>query len=140
MFRRDAATLRAAKVGREFAFFAACSPNDLVSAKSYSTDKHINNSHWRPKSEYQASHRSARPTAMPILRNFAVPKAASELAFPAATEAFFIAFLASKDPQTNKPWCPDVVAAMPTLEATFSGADAPQVAFVDVGLRPEYVV
>jgi len=75
---------------------------------------------------------------MPILRDFALPKAAGDLVFPAAADAFFIAFLASKDPQTNKPWCPDVVAALPTLETTFTGANKPQAAFIDVGQRPEY--
>jgi hypothetical protein len=75
---------------------------------------------------------------MPIIRDFALPKAASDLAVSSATNAFFIAFLASKDPQTNKPWCPDVVAALPTLESTFTGANKPQAAFVEVGQRPEY--
>ena len=75
---------------------------------------------------------------MPIIRDFTLPKTASDLAVKSA-DAFFIAFLASKDPQTNKPWCPDVVAALPTLESTFTGANKPQVAFVEVGQRPEYV-
>lgn len=75
---------------------------------------------------------------MPILREFALPKAITDLTFPSTTNAFFIAFLASKDPQTNKPWCPDVIAALPTLEATFTGAKQPHVAFVEVGQRPEY--
>lgn len=80
---------------------------------------------------------------MPILRDFVLPKAPNDLVFPPATttttDAFFIVFLASKDPQTNIPWCPDVVVALPVLEETFSGADKPQVAFIDAGLRPEYV-
>lgn len=77
---------------------------------------------------------------MPIIRDFAVPKAIGDLVIPSAADAFFIAFLASKDPQTNKPWCPDVVAALPTLEATFTGAKKPQVAFIEVGQRPEYAL
>jgi hypothetical protein len=76
---------------------------------------------------------------MPILQPFALPKAISDLAIPPSTNAFFIAFLASKDPQTNKPWCPDVVAALPTLESTFTGAKKPAAAFIEVGQRPEYV-
>lgn len=76
---------------------------------------------------------------MPVLQNFALPKAIRELTLPPATEAFFVAFLASKDPATKKPWCPDVVAALPTLEATFTGAKKPQAAFVEVGQRPEYL-
>ena len=76
---------------------------------------------------------------MPILQPFTLPKTAADLAIPASTNAFFIAFLASKDPQTKKPWCPDVVAALPTLESTFTGAKKPQAAFVEVGQRPEYV-
>lgn len=77
---------------------------------------------------------------MPILRDFPMPKVIKDLVFPSSTTngAFFIAFLASKDPQTQKPWCPDVVAALPTLEATFTGAKKPVVAFVDVGQRAEY--
>lgn len=76
---------------------------------------------------------------MPIIHDFALPKAIGDLEFPSATtDAFFIVLLASKDPQTNKAWCPDVVAAMPTLEATFSGVNKPQAAFIDVGQRPEY--
>jgi hypothetical protein len=128
----------AAKVGREIRLLRRRLAERSSFGQAYDTDKHINISHWCPDSSYQASSRPSSPPAMPIIRDFAVPKAASELDFPAATDAFFIAFLASVDPQTNKPWCPDVVAALPTLEAAFSGADAPQVAFVDVGLRPEY--
>jgi hypothetical protein len=79
------------------------------------------------------------PNNMPISYDFVLPKAIGDLEFPrATTDAFFVVFLASKDPQTNKAWCPDVVAAMPTLEETFSGADKPQAAFIDVGQRPEY--
>ncbi|CZT17468.1 related to Thioredoxin domain-containing protein C21C3.12c [Ramularia collo-cygni] len=76
---------------------------------------------------------------MPIIRDFAIPKAASDLVFPPpATTVFFIAFLASVDPQTRRPWCPDVVAALPTLEASFTGAKKPVAAFVDVGSRLEW--
>ncbi|KAM0723077.1 hypothetical protein Q7P37_001277 [Cladosporium fusiforme] len=74
---------------------------------------------------------------MPIIRNFAAPRSISQLEIP-ANSAFFIAFLASKDPTTQRPWCPDVVAALPTLEATFQGGNAPTVAFVEVGQRPEW--
>jgi hypothetical protein len=75
---------------------------------------------------------------MPILQPFTLPKTIGALAIPSSTNAFFIAFLASKDPQTKKPWCPDVVAALPTLESTFTGGKKPQAAFVEVGQRPEY--
>jgi hypothetical protein len=76
---------------------------------------------------------------MPILHDFTLPKAIGDLEFPAAAkDAFFLVFLASKDPQTNKAWCPDVVAAMPALIAIFSGDDKPQAAFIEVGQRPEY--
>lgn len=77
--------------------------------------------------------------AMPIIRDFAVPKSPNALIFPpSATDVFFIAFLASEDPQTKKPWCPDVVAALPTLVSVFTGAKKPVAAFVEVGQRPEY--
>jgi hypothetical protein len=74
---------------------------------------------------------------MPVLQPFTLPKTISDLAIPSSTNAFFVAFLASKDPQTKKPWCPDVVAVLPTLESTFTGAKKPQAAFVEVGQRPE---
>lgn len=75
---------------------------------------------------------------MPILRNFSAPRSISQLEIP-ANSPLFIAFLASKDPTTQQPWCPDVVAALPKLEATFQGGKAPTAAFVEVGQRPEYV-
>ncbi|KAF2208194.1 hypothetical protein CERZMDRAFT_62239 [Cercospora zeae-maydis SCOH1-5] len=79
---------------------------------------------------------------MPILNpeSFTLPSSASSLSIPASSQALFIVFLASKDPQTQKPWCPDVVATLPTLEATFTGAKKPTVAFVEVGQRPEWRV
>lgn len=107
-------------------------------AKSQSNDKHTKHEFIVPAIQYQASQFPASPNKMPIIHNFALPKAIGDLAIPAGTDAFFIAFLASKDPQTNKPWCPDVVAALPTLESTFTGANKPQAAFVEVGQRPEY--
>jgi thiol-disulfide isomerase/thioredoxin len=39
-----------------------------------------------------------------------------------------------------KPWCPDVVAAIPHLEEVFSAPGSPDVAFVEVGQKPEYVL
>ncbi|GIZ46070.1 hypothetical protein CKM354_000920900 [Cercospora kikuchii] len=79
---------------------------------------------------------------MPILtaESFTLPASASSLTIPAFPPAFFIAYLASKDPNTQKPWCPDVVASLPTLEATFTGSKKPTVAFVEVGQRPEWRV
>ena len=74
---------------------------------------------------------------MPIQRPFTLPKTPSDLTILPSTTAFFVAFLASKDPSTQKPWCPDVVAALPTLESTFTGAKKQQAAFVEVGQRPE---
>ena len=75
---------------------------------------------------------------MPILQSFTLPQTPADLPIPPSTnKTFFIAFLASKDPQTQKPWCSDVVAALPTLEATFTGAKKPQAAFVEVGQRLE---
>ncbi|KAL4861052.1 hypothetical protein BDV12DRAFT_180813 [Aspergillus spectabilis] len=74
---------------------------------------------------------------MPILTDFTLPKSASSLDLP-PTSPFFISFHASPDPNTGKPWCPDVVAALPYLTEAFSALDAPQAAFVDVGQRPEW--
>jgi hypothetical protein len=121
-------------VGREIRLLRRRLAAELVSAK----DKHINTNPLIPAIQSRTSHSQTSPNNMPIIRDFALPKAVSQLAFPASTDAFFIAFLASKDPQTNKPWCPDVVAALPTLESTFTGANKPQAAFIEVGQRPEY--
>ncbi|KAK4498838.1 hypothetical protein PRZ48_009348 [Zasmidium cellare] len=74
---------------------------------------------------------------MPILSDFKFPSSAGDLQVTSGSP-LFIAFLASKDPVTKKPWCPDVVAALPILEATFQGGKQPTVAFVDVGQRPEW--
>jgi hypothetical protein len=113
------------------------SPTSL--GQALDIDKHIRSVHSFQTSLQQVSNRPASPNNMPISRDFALPKAIGDLRFPSATnDAFFLVFLASKDPQTNKAWCPDVVAAMPALEATFSGDDKPQAAFIEVGQRPEY--
>lgn len=101
---------------------------------------------------------------MPILKSFPLPSSPSALQIPNEKEKdsppsnfFFIAFLASKDPLTNQPWCPDVRAALPILEATFqepttsqgegkkeeggkkSTTPPPVVAFIEVGQKVEYV-
>lgn len=100
---------------------------------------------------------------MTILKSFPLPSSPSALQIPNEKEKdsspsnFFIAFLASKDPLTNQPWCPDVRAALPILEATFQdtttsqGAEEekegtkkstttpPVVAFIEVGQKTEYV-
>lgn len=106
---------------------------------------------------------------MTILKSFPLPSSPSALQIPNEKEKdsppsniFFIAFLASKDPLTNQPWCPDVRAALPILEATFQepttsqGAEGeqgkkedegskkstttpPVVAFIEVGQKMEYV-
>lgn len=105
---------------------------------------------------------------MTILKSFPLPSSPSALQIPNEKEKdsppsnFFIAFLASKDPLTNQPWCPDVRAALPILEATFQepttsqGTEGeegkneegskkstttppPVVAFIEVGQKTEYV-
>ncbi|KAL9530305.1 Thioredoxin, partial [Sphaerulina musiva] len=103
---------------------------------------------------------------MTILKSFPLPSSPSALQIPNEKERdsppsnFFIAFLASKDPLTNQPWCPDVRAALPILEATFQepttsqGAEGekegnkegnkesttppPVVAFIEVGQKTEW--
>ncbi|OKL55428.1 hypothetical protein UA08_09309 [Talaromyces atroroseus] len=76
---------------------------------------------------------------MPISTNFKLPSSVNALDLPTETNAaVFIAFLASTDPTTGRPWCPDVVAALPHLRAAFSDSTGPEVAFVEVGLRPEW--
>lgn len=101
---------------------------------------------------------------MTILKSFPLPSSPSALQIPNEKERdsppskFFIAFLASKDPLTHQPWCPDVRAALPILEATFqepttsqgeegkeegskksTTPPSPVVAFIEVGQKSEYV-
>jgi hypothetical protein len=78
---------------------------------------------------------------MPIITDFPLPASATTLNLPTPPNTpFFIAFLASVEPATGKPWCPDVVAALPVLHETFSTEHAPLLAFVEVGQKAEYVV
>jgi Eukaryotic protein of unknown function (DUF953) len=74
---------------------------------------------------------------MPIITDFPLPSSPDALNLPSSV--FFISFHASVDKATGKAWCPDVVAALPPLSAAFSAEAGPQVAFVEVGQRPEYV-
>ncbi|KAL3475451.1 hypothetical protein BJX99DRAFT_259397 [Aspergillus californicus] len=71
---------------------------------------------------------------MPVLHHFKLPSSPALLSLP-PTSPTFISFLASPDPTTGKPWCPDVVAAIPVLTEAFSAPHAPQVAFVEVGQK-----
>lgn len=113
----------------------------------------------------QQRKRKRKKENMTILKSFPLPSSPSALQIPNEKEKdsppsnFFIAFLASKDPLTNQPWCPDVRAALPILEATFQetttsqGAEGeeekeegkkstttpPVVAFIEVGQKTEYV-
>ncbi|KAL4881686.1 hypothetical protein BJY04DRAFT_218127 [Aspergillus karnatakaensis] len=75
---------------------------------------------------------------MPILKTFTLPKSPASLDLSSLASPFFISFHASPDPATGKPWCPDVVAALPHLNEVFAVPDAPQVAFVEVGQKPEW--
>ncbi|KAL4939691.1 hypothetical protein BDV06DRAFT_224806 [Aspergillus oleicola] len=77
---------------------------------------------------------------MPILTNFALPPSASDL-FPASqTEniPFFLTFLASTDPATGKPWCPDVQAALPRLNEVFVAPGARSCGYVEVGQKEQW--
>ncbi|KAL4912999.1 thioredoxin-like protein [Aspergillus aurantiobrunneus] len=75
---------------------------------------------------------------MPIISDFQLPSSVESLDLPADNSPFFLSFHASPDPNTGKPWCPDVVAALPHLHEVFSGPQSPQVAFINVGQRPEW--
>ncbi|TEA17699.1 Thioredoxin domain-containing protein [Colletotrichum sidae] len=76
---------------------------------------------------------------MPIATSFTLPESAADLAVPEGS-AFFITFTTSNLPETGESWCPDVRAALPHLNATFSADGAPEMAFVEVGQRPEWKV
>jgi hypothetical protein len=78
--------------------------------------------------------------AMTIISNFTLPAAANALAIPAESPApFFITFTTSDLPETGQSWCPDVRAALPHLKTAFGAQGSPDMAFVEVGQRPEYV-
>lgn len=77
---------------------------------------------------------------MPIQDHFPLPSSAQELPLgDDSTAKLFIAFISSKDPTTKQSWCPDVRAALPRLDAEFTGRHRPELAYVHVGQRPEYV-
>jgi hypothetical protein len=77
---------------------------------------------------------------MPISRSFAVPASAKQLELLNGATRAFIIFISSEDPQTKQPWCPDVRAAWPHVQAAFGTETAPTVSVVEVGQRPEYVI
>ncbi|KXH61891.1 serine/threonine protein kinase [Colletotrichum nymphaeae SA-01] len=76
---------------------------------------------------------------MPIIPEFKLPEDASALGryTTNSTAPFFITFTTSDHPDTGESWCPDVRAALPHIIATFSPSSAPEMAFVEVGQRPE---
>lgn len=75
---------------------------------------------------------------MPINSSFTLPEAANALPLPEnAAAPFFITFTTSNHPDTGESWCPDVRAALPLLNAAFSADGAPEMAFAEVGQRPE---
>ncbi|KAK6836903.1 hypothetical protein PG990_014366 [Apiospora arundinis] len=74
---------------------------------------------------------------MPILRTFDLPESPDALSF-SEPKPVFLLFIASKDPATGQSWCPDVRASLPHIEAAFAANDAPTVAFVEVGQKPEW--
>ncbi|KAJ5807457.1 hypothetical protein N7447_010913 [Penicillium robsamsonii] len=74
---------------------------------------------------------------MPITKNFTLPSSVKELALSPASK-LFIAFISGPDPITKQPWCPDVRDALPHINEAFSGDDAPELAMIEVGQKPEW--
>lgn len=75
---------------------------------------------------------------MPLIIDFKLPTSPKQLELPEGADAkAFIVFVTSDDPTTGQSWCPDVRAAWPVLEATFSGVNAPALRVVEVGQKPE---
>ncbi|KAJ5698647.1 hypothetical protein N7462_000652 [Penicillium macrosclerotiorum] len=73
---------------------------------------------------------------MPITKTDTLPSSATQLNLPNDTGAkTFIAFVSSKDPVTGLPWCPDVRAALPFINAAFESDSAPSLAVVEVGQK-----
>ena len=78
---------------------------------------------------------------MPVTTDFTLPATPSALDLSEGSNgAFFIAFISGDNAQTKQPWCPDVRAALPHINAAFSADGAPVVAFASVGQIPEYVL
>ncbi|KAJ6088354.1 hypothetical protein N7486_009615 [Penicillium sp. IBT 16267x] len=75
---------------------------------------------------------------MPIIRDLTPPANARLLKLPEGSPKFFIAFVSSDDAITSQPWCPDVRAALPHINTAFAAGDAPTVAIVPVGQKPEW--
>ncbi|KAJ9489853.1 hypothetical protein VN97_g3388 [Penicillium thymicola] len=75
---------------------------------------------------------------MPITKHFTLPSSAKELTLSPDSK-LFLAFISSPDPITKQPWCPDVRDALPHINNAFSGDDAPELAIVEVGQKPEWI-
>lgn len=91
----------------------------------------------KPRFKLQ-DYRHKLATKMTIITNFTLPISAETLplaGYPSAP--FFITFTTSDVPETGQSWCPDVRAALPHLIAAFSALGPPEMAFVEVGQRPE---
>lgn len=52
---------------------------------------------------------------------------------------FFVAFISSYDPVAKQSWCSDVRASLPKIQTAFAGEQQPDLFFIHVGQRPEYV-
>lgn len=77
---------------------------------------------------------------MTIVDNFEAPNSPNALELPDdPNSTYFIAFISSSDPTTKQPWCPDVRAALPIINAAFSAETDRQLAYVHVGQKVEYV-
>lgn len=75
---------------------------------------------------------------MPIIRDFTLPSSAKLLDVPEASSSkLFLAFISGDDSVTKQPWCPDVRAALPHIDAAFTAPDAPTLAMVSVGTLAE---
>ncbi|KAL4958107.1 hypothetical protein BDW69DRAFT_154660 [Aspergillus filifer] len=74
---------------------------------------------------------------MVILSHFTLPPSISDLfsSYPGDNTPFFLSFLASTDPNTGKPWCPDVEAALPRLNEIFSDSRGRSCGYVYVGQK-----
>lgn len=78
----------------------------------------------------------SKAARMPITKYFTLPSSVKELALSPDSK-LFIAFISSSDPITKQPWCPDVRDALPHINKAFAGDDAPELAIIEVGQKPE---
>lgn len=72
---------------------------------------------------------------MPILTGIEL-SSPEDLMLIATGEPIYVIFTSSNDVETGAPWCSDVRAALPLLNAIFDQPEGPEAIYESVGPRP----